>query len=70
VQNSKLTYNKLLGDIDGEYHSSSFGYSYNDVESVYASRVGKVEIGHINHHGSRQFATNFTNLMLLQPFFK
>merc|ERR1712196_743009 len=35
------------GDIDGEYTvNSAFGYSYNDVESVMAPRMGSVDILH------------------------
>ena len=30
------------GDLDGEYSSSSFGYTYNDIESIVAPRVGEV----------------------------
>ena len=40
------------GDTDGEYATSSFGYTYNDVERVIAPRFGRVEILRANHHGS------------------
>lgn len=40
------------GDTDGEYATSSFGYTYNDVERVIAPRLGQVEILRANHHGS------------------
>ncbi len=52
----KVTFGRLDyvtgGDTDGEYASSSYGYTYNDVESVIAPRIGEVEILHVNHHGS------------------
>jgi len=40
------------GDTDGEYETSEHGYTYNDVESAIASRIGQVEILRVNHHGS------------------
>lgn len=40
------------GDTDGAYATSSFGYTYNDVERVLAPRIGRVEILRANHHGS------------------
>lgn len=40
------------GDSDGEYNTSANGYSYNDVESLLTSRMGKVETLRANHHGS------------------
>ena len=41
------------GDTDGEYNTSSFGYTYNDVESDVASRINQeVEVIWGNHHGS------------------
>jgi beta-lactamase superfamily II metal-dependent hydrolase len=40
------------GDSDGEYNSSSFGYSYNDIEAILASRFGDVDTMRANHHGS------------------
>ena len=32
------------GDTDGDYDTSGYGYTYNDVESVIAPRIGQVEI--------------------------
>ncbi len=40
------------GDSDGEYASSVNGYTYNDVESLLKSKMGKVETLRANHHGS------------------
>jgi beta-lactamase superfamily II metal-dependent hydrolase len=40
------------GDSDGEYASSVNGYTYNDVEALLRTRVGKVETVRANHHGS------------------
>jgi beta-lactamase superfamily II metal-dependent hydrolase len=40
------------GDSDGEYASSTFGYSYNDVEAHLVDAMGKVETLRANHHGS------------------
>jgi len=41
-----------MGDLDGDYDTSSYGYTYNDVEAVVAPRVGHVDVYHANHHGS------------------
>lgn len=40
------------GDSDGEYSTSVNGYTYNDVESLLRSKMGKVETLRANHHGS------------------
>lgn len=40
------------GDSDGEYATSSYGYTYNDVESKLISLMGDVETVRANHHGS------------------
>ena len=40
------------GDSDGEYNTSSFGYTYNNVETDLADRFGPVDILRANHHGS------------------
>ncbi len=40
------------GDSDGEYASSVNGYTYNDVEALLRTKVGKVETVRANHHGS------------------
>ena len=46
------------GDSDGEYATSSFGYSYNDVEATLISKMGKVETVRANHHGSSHSSAN------------
>lgn len=40
------------GDSDGEYDTSQFGYTYNDVETILADRFGVVDVLRANHHGS------------------
>ena len=40
------------GDSDGEYNTSSFGYSYNDIEALLLTRFGDVDTLRANHHGS------------------
>jgi hypothetical protein len=40
------------GDSDGEYDTSTFGYTYNDVETDLADRFGQVDVMRANHHGS------------------
>ncbi len=40
------------GDSDGEYTTSTFGYTYNDVESHLVGPMGHVETVRANHHGS------------------
>ncbi len=40
------------GDSDGEYATSQFGYTYNNVEVVLAGRFGQVDVLRANHHGS------------------
>ena len=47
-----------LGDLDGDYASSSYGYTYNNVEAVVAPRVGQVDLYHVNHHGSSHSSSN------------
>ena len=46
------------GDTDGEYSTSSFGYTYNDVEGPLAPRFGDVETMRVNHHGSSHSTSN------------
>ncbi len=52
----KVTFDKLDyvagADTDGAYQSSPNGYTYNNIESVMASRIGRVEVLRVNHHGS------------------
>jgi beta-lactamase superfamily II metal-dependent hydrolase len=66
----KISYGKLDyytgGDTDGEYATSSFGYSYNDIESYIAPLVGQVELYHANHHGSGHSSNQFF-LNTMQP---
>ncbi len=40
------------GDTDGEYATSTYGYTYNDVEAKLIAAMGKVETVRANHHGS------------------
>ncbi len=55
------------GDTDGEYATSSFGYSYNDVETNVAARIDQeVEVIAVNHHGSSH-STNATYVGTLNP---
>ena len=55
------------GDTDGEYTTSSFGYSYNDVETDVAARIGQeVEAIWVNHHGSSH-STNANYVGALNP---
>lgn len=41
-----------MGDLDGDYDESSYGYTYNDIESIVAPRIGEIDVYHVNHHGS------------------
>jgi len=55
------------GDTDGEYATSSFGYTYNDVETDVANRIGQeVEVIWVNHHGSGH-STNQNYVDMLNP---
>jgi len=55
------------GDTDGEYTTSSFGYSYNDVETDVAARIDQeVEVIWVNHHGSSH-STNANYVSTLNP---
>ena len=54
------------GDSDGEYATSSFGYTYNDVETDLADRFGDVDVLRANHHGS-QHSTNQYYVDTLNP---
>lgn len=55
------------GDTDGEYTTSTYGYSYNDEETDVAGRIGqKVEVTWVNHHGSSH-STNQTYVNTLNP---
>jgi len=46
------------GDADGEYATSANGYTYNDVESLVATRAGQVNTVRANHHGSGHSSSN------------
>ncbi len=46
------------GDTDGEYATSSFGYTYNDVEQKLIAAMGTVETVRANHHGSTHSSSN------------
>ncbi len=55
------------GDTDGEYTTSSYNYTYNDVETVVASRIDQdVEVIWVNHHGSSH-STNANYVATLDP---
>ncbi len=55
------------GDTDGEYATSSYGYTYNDEETNVASRIGQqVEVIAVNHHGSAH-STNAAYVATLDP---
>ncbi|MGH3333235.1 MAG: hypothetical protein ACRDPJ_18200 [Nocardioidaceae bacterium] len=46
------------GDSDGEYATSTFGYTYNDVEAHLVGPMGTVETVRANHHGSSHSSSN------------
>lgn len=53
-----------FGDLDGEYATSSYGYTYNHIEAVVAPRVGTVDVYRVNHHGSgHSSSTTLVNTM-------
>lgn len=55
------------GDTDGEYALSSWGYTYNDVETVVADRINQpVEVLAVNHHGSSH-SSNHHYVTTLNP---
>lgn len=47
------------GDSDGEYNTSEWGYTYNDVETIIAARFGQVDVLRANHHGSSHSTSQF-----------
>lgn len=52
------------GDSDGEYNTSVNGYTYNDVESLLKTKMGKVETLRANHHGSAHSSSaNYVNAL-------
>ena len=54
------------GDLDGTYSVSSWGYTYNDVETHIAKDVGPVDLFQVNHHGSSH-STNQLFVDTLRP---
>lgn len=66
----KITYGTIdyatASDTDGEYATSGFNYTYNDVETVIAPLFGQVEILRVNHHGSGH-SSNQTYVDTLNP---
>ena len=40
------------GDVDGQYQTGGFGYTYHDIELSVAPEVGDVDVYKANHHGS------------------
>jgi beta-lactamase superfamily II metal-dependent hydrolase len=56
------------GDLDGADASSTFGYTYNDVESVVARRLtaGQTDIYRADHHGSSH-SSNAAFVAAMQP---
>lgn len=56
----------FFGDLDGEYSTSSYGYTYNDEETVVAKRVPNVDVYNVNHHGS-EHSSNPTFVGALSP---
>jgi len=54
------------GDSDGEYATSQWGYTYNDVEAILAPLFGIVDILRANHHGSGH-STSETYVETLDP---
>lgn len=66
----KIRYGQIdyatAGDSDGEYNTSQFGYTYNDVETILAPRFGVVDVMRANHHGSSH-STSQTYVDALNP---
>lgn len=46
------------GDNDGEYNTSTWGYTYNDIEASMIESMGQVETLRANHHGSGHSSSN------------
>ncbi len=66
----KITYGKYAmasaGDTDGVYRTSSFGYTYNDIETRLGGLYGNVDTYRVNHHGSKN-SSNSTFVGALRP---
>jgi beta-lactamase superfamily II metal-dependent hydrolase len=54
------------GDLDGQYQTSGFGYTYHDIEWSVAPEVGDVDVYRVNHHGSSH-STSETFINQLDP---
>jgi hypothetical protein len=54
------------GDLSGEWLTTSYGYSYHDVESLVARGLPDVDVYRADHHGS-EHSSNPTLLAQLQP---
>ena len=70
----KITYGRweyaTAGDSDGEYNTSEFGYSYNDIEAKIGPLYGNVETMRANHHGSDHSSNqNFLNTLRPETVF-
>lgn len=64
----KITYGRweyaTAGDSDGEYNTSGFGYTYNDIEAKIGPLFGNVETMRANHHGSdHSSSANYVNAL-------
>lgn len=59
----KISYGKfdyfIGGDLSGETVRSRFGYTYHDIESSVADKVGMVEALRVNHHGSSHSSNEY-----------
>ena len=70
----KITYGKweyaTAGDSDGEYNTSPYGYSYNDIEAKLGPLYGNVETMRANHHGSdHSSGQNYLNTLRPETVF-
>lgn len=70
----KVTYGRweyaTAGDSDGEYSTSGFGYTYNDIEAKLGPLYGNVETYRLNHHGSGHSSNNnFLNTLRPETVF-
>jgi beta-lactamase superfamily II metal-dependent hydrolase len=54
------------GDLDGQYETSDWGYTYHDIELSVAPEVGDVDIYKVNHHSSLH-SSSVTWLNQLDP---
>lgn len=54
------------GDLDGEFTTSEFGYTYHDIELSAAVEVGDVDVYRVNHHGS-DHSSNLTFVNQIDP---